>query len=69
MKYSGIDLHSNNSVISVIDETDRVIAERDLKIEGRLERIDKNLRRCETAKINDSASPVKNQHINLFAHT
>ena len=69
MKYSGIDLHSNSSVISVIDETDRVIAERDLKIEGRLERIDKNLRRCETDKINDSANPVKDQHINLFAHT
>ena len=25
MKYSGIDLHSNNSVVSVIDETDRVL--------------------------------------------
>ena len=30
MNYSGIDLHSNNSVVSVIDETDRVIAERRL---------------------------------------
>jgi hypothetical protein len=30
MKYSGIDLHSNNSVISVIDETDRVLAEKRL---------------------------------------
>ena len=30
MKYSGIDLHSNNSVISVIDETDKVIAEKRL---------------------------------------
>jgi hypothetical protein len=28
MKYSGIDLHSNNSVVSVIDETDRVVAEK-----------------------------------------
>jgi transposase len=30
MNYSGIDLHSNNSVVSVIDETDRVIAEKRL---------------------------------------
>jgi hypothetical protein len=30
MNYSGIDLHSNNSVVSVIDETDRVVAERRL---------------------------------------
>lgn len=30
MKYSGIDLHSNNSVVSVIDEQDRVVAERRL---------------------------------------
>ena len=30
MKYTGIDLHSNNSVISVIDETDRVVAEKRL---------------------------------------
>jgi transposase len=30
MKYSGIDLHSNNSVVSVIDEDDRVAAERRL---------------------------------------
>jgi transposase len=30
MKYSGIDLHSNNSVVSVIDETDRVVAEKRL---------------------------------------
>jgi hypothetical protein len=28
MKYSGIDLHSNNSVVSVIDETNRVVAEK-----------------------------------------
>jgi transposase len=28
--YCGIDLHSNNSVVSVIDETDRVVAERRL---------------------------------------
>ena len=27
MNYSGIDLHSNNSVVSVIDETDRVVAQ------------------------------------------
>jgi transposase len=30
MKYSGIDLHSNNSVVTVTDETDRVVAERRL---------------------------------------
>ena len=30
MKYSGIDLHSNNCVITIIDETDKVIVERRL---------------------------------------
>jgi hypothetical protein len=30
MKYTGIDLHSNNSVISVINETDKVVAEKRL---------------------------------------
>jgi transposase len=30
MKYSGIDLHSNNSVVVVMDETDRVVAEKRL---------------------------------------
>jgi hypothetical protein len=30
VKYSGIDLHSNNSVVSVIDETDQVVAEKRL---------------------------------------
>lgn len=30
MKYSGIDLHSNNSVITVTDEEDRVVAEKRL---------------------------------------
>jgi transposase len=30
MKYSGIDLHSNNSVVTVTDEEDRVVAERRL---------------------------------------
>ncbi len=30
MKYSGIDLHSNNSVVTVTDEGDRVIAEKRL---------------------------------------
>jgi hypothetical protein len=28
--YCGIDLHSNNSVISLIDETDRLVSERRL---------------------------------------
>lgn len=28
--YCGIDLHSNNSVVSIIDETDRVIKEKHL---------------------------------------
>lgn len=26
--YSGIDLHSNNSVVTILDEEDRVVAER-----------------------------------------
>lgn len=30
MKYSGIDLHSNNSVVTVTDEDDRVVAEKRL---------------------------------------
>jgi len=30
MKYSGIDLHSNNSVVTVTDGEDRVIAEKRL---------------------------------------
>ncbi|MDK2662075.1 transposase [Cupriavidus sp. LEh21] len=30
MEYSGIDLHSNNSVVTVIDEADRVMAEKRL---------------------------------------
>ena len=30
MKYSGIDLHSNNSVVTITDEEDRVMAERRL---------------------------------------
>jgi hypothetical protein len=30
MTYSGIDPHSNNSLVSVIDETDRVVAEKRL---------------------------------------
>lgn len=28
MNYSGIELHSNNSLVSVSDETDRVVAEK-----------------------------------------
>lgn len=35
MKYSGIDLHSNNCVIVVIDESDRVLVER--RVPNRLE--------------------------------
>ena len=30
MKYRGIDLHSNNSVVTVTDEADRVVAEKRL---------------------------------------
>jgi transposase len=30
MKYSGIDLHSNNSVVTVMDEQDRIVAEKRL---------------------------------------
>ena len=33
MSYSGIDLHSNNSVVTVIDETDRVVAQKRLPID------------------------------------
>lgn len=35
--YAGIDLHSNNSVVSVIDEQDRVVAEK--RLPNELERI------------------------------
>lgn len=35
--YSGIDLHSNNSVVSVIDETDHVVYEQ--RLDNNLERI------------------------------
>ena len=30
MKYSGIDLHSNKSVVTVTDDSDRVVAEKRL---------------------------------------
>jgi transposase len=30
MMYSGIDLHSNNSVIAIIDDADRVVAQKRL---------------------------------------
>ena len=30
MMYSGIDLHSNNSVVAVIDDADRVVAHKRL---------------------------------------
>lgn len=30
MKYSGIDLHSNNSVVTVTDDEDRVVSEKRL---------------------------------------
>jgi len=30
MKYSGIDLHSNNSVVTITDEEDRVMVEKRL---------------------------------------
>ena len=30
MMYSGIDLHSNNSVIAIIDDGDRVVAQKRL---------------------------------------
>lgn len=35
MMYSGIDLHSNNSVIAVIDDGDRVVAQK-ASAQGRL---------------------------------
>jgi hypothetical protein len=31
-KFSGIDLHSNNAVVVVSDETDRVVYERRLRV-------------------------------------
>jgi len=40
--YSGIDLHSNNSVVSVLDETDRIVYER--RLDNDLERIKCELR-------------------------
>jgi transposase len=40
--YAGIDLHSNNSVVSVIDETDRILYER--RLDNDLERIKHELR-------------------------
>ena len=30
MMYSGIDLHSNNSVVAIIDDADRVVAQKRL---------------------------------------
>ncbi len=30
MNYSGIDLHSNNSVVTVMDDNDRVVADKRL---------------------------------------
>ena len=30
MKYSGIDLHSNNCVVTVTDDNDKVVAEKRL---------------------------------------
>jgi hypothetical protein len=35
MKYCGIDLHSNNSVVSVIDDVDHVVAE--IRLTNKLE--------------------------------
>lgn len=37
MNYSGIDLHSNNCVVTVVDETDRVVAEK--RLPNELEKI------------------------------
>lgn len=30
MKYCGIDLHSNNSVVTITDDEDRIVAEKRL---------------------------------------
>ena len=30
MMYSGIDLHSNNSVVAIIDDADRIVAQKRL---------------------------------------
>jgi transposase len=40
--YCGIDLHSNNSVISLIDETDRLVSEK--RLDNNLELIEHHLR-------------------------
>ena len=40
--YCGIDLHSNNSMISLIDETDRVVSEK--RLDNTLEAIEHHLR-------------------------
>jgi hypothetical protein len=39
--YCGIDLHSNNSLISLIDETDRLVSEKRLDNDLVLNRIEK----------------------------
>ena len=39
--YCGIDLHSNNSVISLIDETDQLISEK--RLDNNLEAIEHHL--------------------------
>ncbi|MFM0052469.1 hypothetical protein [Caballeronia grimmiae] len=36
MKYSGIDLHSNNAVVAVIDDQDRVLYSKRLNTDLRL---------------------------------
>lgn len=43
--YCGIDLHSNNSVVSVIDETDRVIKEK--RLDNNLDQIHAFLQPCQ----------------------
>ena len=43
--YCGIDLHSNNSVVSIIDETDRVIKEK--RLDNDINTIDAFLQPCQ----------------------
>ena len=46
VKYSGIDLYSNNSVVTVTDEEDRVVAEKWLPNDlGKIVRISESLAR------------------------
>ena len=46
--YCGIDLHSNNSVISLIDETDRLLSEK--RLDNNLELIEHHMQPYQETK-------------------